>query len=500
MLRPKAPCIQPFAGCAHILLLLPQGEKHLIEGLLPRIIAQADLGQPRAGEAKARAAQGAEQRHILIGVVQHAQHVHHIPHLGQVKILRVGVAVGRHALAGQNLGNQRRAAAGGAQQDHAIPIAQGALAVLIPDGMAHLLADQPRGQLRLVHPALARLARIVALLLRVRRGLLGIVVDDMQLHGRVARAFQPRVQGRVVVIGNLGSAAAHGAGKHAVDGSQDIAARTEIAAQQDAARNGLLFAAKLLIFAQKQRGIGQPEAINGLLDVTHHEQTVVFIVHAADDGLLDGRHILILIDKDRIVAIGHALPHLRVIQRLEGQMLQIAIIQQVFLLLVLRIARIHGLHQADQRAQGRQGGGHLGACLIDIGRHHGARLLGQLLHAVAQGGKAIGQRGVKIRVLGRACLDGKAQFARRQGILPQRIAQSGQQRLIGLRGGKQMHGRTGQLQQAQALIVQLLRALQAQQRFLAQDQQEGRKPGPGGIGHVLAQPRFRIGLRAQEGV
>ena len=48
-------------------------------------------------------------------------------------------------------------------------------------------------------------------------------------------------------------------------------------------------------------------------------------------------------------------------------MLQIAIIQQVFLLLVLRIARVHGLHQADQRAQGGQGGGHLGACLIDIG-------------------------------------------------------------------------------------------------------------------------------------
>ena len=223
-------------------------------------------------------------------------------------------------------------------------------------------------------------------------------------------------------------------------------------------------------------------------------------MHAADDGLLDGRHILILIDKDRIVAIGHALPHLRVIQRLEGQMLQIAIIQQVFLLLVLRIARIHGLHQADQRAQSGQGGGHLGACLIDIGGHHGARLLGQLLHAVAQGGKAIGQRGVKIRVLGRARLDGKAQFARRQGILPQRIAQSGQQRLIGLRGGQQMHGRAGQLQQAQALIVQLLRALQAQQRFLAQDQQEGRKPGPGGIGHMQGQPRFRIGLRAQEGV
>ena len=63
-----------------------------------------------------------------------------------------------------------------------------------------------------------------------------------------------------------------------------------------------------------------------------------------------------------------------------------------------------------------------------------------------------------------------------------------------------MHGRAGQLQQAQALIVQLLRALQAQQPFLAQDQQEGRKPGPGGIGHVLAQPLFRIGLRAQEGV
>ena len=94
----------------------------------------------------------------------------------------------------------------------------------------------------------------------------------MQLHGGIARAFHARVQGRVVVIGNLGSAAAHGAGKHAVDGGQDVAARTEIAAQQDAARNGLLFAAKLLIFAQKQRGIGQPEAVNGLLHVPDKER------------------------------------------------------------------------------------------------------------------------------------------------------------------------------------------------------------------------------------
>ena len=176
-------------------------------------------------------------------------------------------------------------------------------------------------------------------------------------------------------------------------------------------------------------------------------------MHAAHNRLLYGGYILIFIHEDRVVSVRHGCPHARIIQRPQRHMLQIAVVEQILFFFVLRILLLHFFGQAAQRAQCRQGKGHLAPRFLQIGRKHIARLCGQLFHPLAQRYESFRQHGIKFRPFWGTRPLGKARFAAQQRALAHLRVHFLQNFLIRPRRRLQMHGRAGQIQQKEALLI-----------------------------------------------
>ena len=122
------------------------------------------------------------------------------------------------------------------------------------------------GCLRLTQPIIGHTALIInRRTLRLHR----LLVNNQQLARSFRQLLSPAMQHGRLIIHNLQIAARHQLRKHKVYPGQHLGLAAEVFIQINA------FAAVLLSisrkFAHKQRRLGQTEAINALLDVSHHK-------------------------------------------------------------------------------------------------------------------------------------------------------------------------------------------------------------------------------------
>jgi len=92
----------------------------------------------------------------------------------------------------------------------------------------------------------------------------------------------------------------HDEGKDVVGSLQDLCARAEILRQQELARlAGGLCAAHGIggVFLQEDRGVGQTEAVDRLLDVADEEKVLPFPADGLENTLLHGVGVLIFVDQ-----------------------------------------------------------------------------------------------------------------------------------------------------------------------------------------------------------
>ena len=82
---------------------------------------------------------------------------------------------------------------------------------------------------------------------------------------------------------------------------QHRAAGAEILPQEDAPRRtgrGLAEIRKARVFVEKDRRIGETEAVDRLLDIADEKEVAALARHRAEDEILHFRHVLIFIDHD----------------------------------------------------------------------------------------------------------------------------------------------------------------------------------------------------------
>ena len=130
----------------------------------------------------------------------------------------------------------------------------------------------------------------------------------------------------VFIVVDFGQPGRHAPGKDAVGELQNFPSGAEVLAQGDQPAPGL---AGLIgrVFFQEQPGLGQPEAVDALLYVAHHEPVVL----PADEGqnaLLKVAGVLIFVHKDVVELFPHRLGRGPVPQRLQGQVFQIVEVQR----------------------------------------------------------------------------------------------------------------------------------------------------------------------------
>ena len=384
------------------------GAEGFIKGRAGDAFHQPDAGQILLCKGEAGAPQGGKQRDILQRIIHHLQQIHHIHHFRQIEKLRVGVAVYRDALGLQRPGDIGGPAGGIAHQQGDVPEAHGTAAIALPHGRkTHQLLDPLGHKGGFVPVTLRQLTHLPVLVL--------LGGDQVNFHGGAERLAPAGPQHGGFIIGDFRFLFPHGVNEYLVHGQQHVFIGTEILLEQDFPFRRVRGEGIALILVQKQGGIGQAKAVNTLLHIAHHEQQVrETLVQRVQNGFLDPGNILILIDKQRVKAARHGGAHIGLLQHLQGQMLQVVIIQIVAGLLERIIPVVHFMHQAAQGPQGGQGMAQFFFRLIGILRKQLPGIIDPVLPILPQGLEPGG--GIRILV-GRSFFGaepGKGRFAASQ--------------------------------------------------------------------------------------
>ena len=324
-----------------------------MEGHAGRALGQTDAGQLFLRKLEAGAAQRAQQRQILQGIVNHPQQVQHVGHLGHIEKLGVRVTVHGNAFRLQRFGDVRRAAGSIAHQQGNVPETQRAADLPLPDGgEAHQFLDFPGHKRRLVAITLAQLAGLGGFLIL---GFLGFGNHQVDFHRCAEGLSASGAQHGGLVIFDFGFLFPHGVDEHFVHRPQHVFIRPEILLQKNLSFLRTFLQRIIPVLLQEQRRVGQAEAVNALLHVAHHEQQIgETLVHRAQNGLLNTGHVLVFVNKERVKAPRHSGTHVGVLQSAKRQMLQVAVIKIIFLLLQFVKPLVHPLSQSAQSAQRRQ--------------------------------------------------------------------------------------------------------------------------------------------------
>ena len=94
--------------------------------------------------------------------------------------------------------------------------------------------------------------------------------------------------------------------KYIVCRLKDRRVRTEIVRKQDTARltvRGLRIVRKAAVLFQKNAGVSQPEAVDGLLDVADKEEILPLSRDRREDRILHAVGVLIFVDHDLCIAL-----------------------------------------------------------------------------------------------------------------------------------------------------------------------------------------------------
>ena len=165
-----------------------------------------------------------------------------------------------------------------------------------------------------------------------------------------------------VGIDQIAHRLAHDRAKDIVARLEHRPARAEIAAENDAARRALrclLRIGERAVFLEEDRRVRKAEAVDALLDVADHEQIALVFRERAEDRVLHGVRVLILIHRDLGVLRGQRFRQRRrrtaVIQKAHRKMLQIIEIRRVPRPLRRRERIIKGIYRVDEGEQRRGG-------------------------------------------------------------------------------------------------------------------------------------------------
>ena len=274
----------------HAVRLLPLGPR------LHRLIHAArapgpQLGQTVRGEGEHRGAEDGQQGHVLPGVVHHLQQGDGHRDLGGAEELPPPFGAPGDARLVQGGGIPPQGGAGGAEQNHHVVGAQGA----VPDG-------KPRGQ-QLLHPpghqpglhqVLVHLVLLVGQLGQVHTAQLGGIL------GVGLQILPPVAQGLVLIVVQLSHGLGHDVAEDKIGTVQHLRARAEVGRQRDGAPLPFLRGlpgGKATVLVQEDGGVCQAEAVDGLLHISHQKQ-VVPLGQGVKNGVLHSVGVLVLVHHD----------------------------------------------------------------------------------------------------------------------------------------------------------------------------------------------------------
>ena len=194
------------------------------------------------------------------------------------------------------------------------------------------------------------------------------------------------------VIVQLAQPPRHDAAENGVHRRHHLRPRAEVVAEEDAPRHALGRGGVGIaeVFFQEDRGVGQAEAVDGLLHVAHHEEIAPLAGDGADDEVLHAGDVLVLVhhhavEAARYLARGARGAAIGVSQQAGGHVLQVRVVHQRAAALFRRVAPVEVQQQREQRAHGprraRQVAQQLGAVLGEEAR----QLAGGFFAALAPG-------------------------------------------------------------------------------------------------------------------
>ena len=146
-----------------------------------------------------------------------------------------------------------------------------------------------------------------------------------------------------------------------VGGSEHRTAGAEILPQEDAPRRtgrGCAKIRKARVFLEEDRGVGEAEAVDRLLDVADEKEVAALARHGAENEVLHLRHVLIFIDHDLGIAPGELPRQLRrravvIREQLRGHVLEIGEVHKAAPPLLGGVGRAEVQRQRQQRLHGR---------------------------------------------------------------------------------------------------------------------------------------------------
>ena len=461
-------------------------------------VARAHGGQIVRRQAEQRRAQRRDQWHVLVRIVHHRQQrAEHRHLLGRVepaaRLRRYGDALRleRGAVHGAD-------AVGAAQQDDHVAVVRGALGAVFPHGCAAVdqRADAPRDVVRLQR-GLFRRGRVVVRVRQFEHG-------ELRLFAVVRVGCSGAQAGRVVIV-QLAERAGHDIGKDVVGAFQHRAAGAEILPQEDAPRRtgqGCAKICKARVFVEEDRGVGEAEAIDRLLDVADEKEVIAVARHGAENEILHLRHVLIFIDHDLSVAPGELARQLRrravvVREQLRGHVLEVGEVHKAAPPFFGGVGRAEVQRQRQQCLHGRGGRVQVGQRLRGGDIDLLLQRLDGLFCRVALRLDAVAH--VRVGRLARAA-EARERYVlqRRHGSVPALIA--------GAHDGAQTIGRLREARAVDAVEPRhVLRRHDAQlfieharpvRRALAHARQQRLPPrGSAGVGHAVEREQVHLPLR-----
>ena len=343
------------------------------EAGLPLGTQQPDGCQLSLRKLKERAAQLAEQRHIIGQIIQQCQVLKHLIHL-----------VGRHGVAAAFAvhGNAHTAehqlhlvghvlAHGQENGDVTIVERCAGASLSVGDRLAHRCEDVARDEFRLGQDHI------------LRPPPLG--VEHMQFGCRVSLGGYAGIQPCVGIIVNFRDTAVHHVREHAVHRIQHSGPAAEIQVQHHPAAWRVLPGRKALQLAQEQARLCQAEPVNALLYIAHIKIGLpLAALEGVEDGLLQGAHVLIFVHEHRIEPPRLLAAQVRIAQHGQRHMFKIAEIDACLAELARLKAVVKAAHRFGQPTRGRPHGLHIRRALFKIRGQQLFQVIRQVLDPVAQ--------------------------------------------------------------------------------------------------------------------
>ena len=150
---------------------------------------------------------------------------------------------------------------------------------------------------------------------------------------------------------------------------------------------------KTAVFVQKNRGICKAKAVYGLFNVANHKKVSFVLGDAAENQILHGVYILILVNHDLRVALRKlagklcCLSRLLVAKQANGKMLKVGEIQKIEASFLSAVELVKFKRQTQQRVRRGRCCCHVGKQLFRRCVKHRLQRLHRLFAAVARGSK-----------------------------------------------------------------------------------------------------------------